>query len=110
MIRISTKNEPRRITVTVDGQLAGEDVDAVERSCAEAIAKESRVRLFLREVSNIDTGGLTLLHRLAASGVELTAAGVYSSYVVEEIRRQAGPGREGRRQRRKPWYDLPMGT
>jgi len=100
MIRISTKNGPRRITVTVDGQLAGEDVDAVEKSCAEATKEERRVRLFLREVSNIDTRGITLLHRLAATGVELSAAGVYSSYIVEEVRRHAAPEREA--QRRKP--------
>jgi len=89
MIRISTKNEPRRITITIDGQLAGEDVDAVEKCCAEASAPGSRVRLFLREVSNIDTRGITLLGRLAAKGFELSASGIYSAYIVEEVRRHA---------------------
>jgi ABC-type transporter Mla MlaB component len=101
MIHISTKNEPRRITITVDGQLAGEDVNAVEKSCTEAIAQERRVRLFLREVSNIDARGLTLLHRLAANGVEVKAAGVYSSYIVKEVRRHSAPEREA--DIRKPW-------
>ena len=90
MIRISTKNEPRRVTITIDGQLAGEDVDAVERSCAEATGQGRGIRLFLREVSNIDLRGRALLDRLAAKGFELRASGLYSSYVVEEVRRQAG--------------------
>lgn len=103
MIHISTKNELRRITITVDGQLAGEDVGAVEKSCREAIARERRVRvrLFLRQVSNIDAGGLKLLHRLAADGVEVSAAGLYSSYIVNEVRRHAAPERAA--QIRKPW-------
>jgi hypothetical protein len=102
MIRISTKNEPRRITITVDGQLAGEDVDAVEKCCAEATRPGRRVRLFLRAVSNIDMRGRELLDRLAAKGLELSASGVYSSYVVEEVRRHAG-SEEPRKQ--KPWQN-----
>ena len=97
MIHISTKNEPGRTTITVDGLLAGEDVDAVERSCTEAKTQERQVRLFLREVSNIDTRGLALLHCLARNGVELSAAGVYSSYIVEEVRRRGASQREPHR-------------
>ena len=102
MIRISTKNEPRCITITIDGQLAGEDVDAVDRSCAEAAGHGKGVRVFLREVSNIDMRGRALLDRLAAKGFELSACGVYSSYVVEEVRRQAG-SEEPRKP--KPWQN-----
>lgn len=103
MIRISTKNGPRCITITIDGQLAGEDVDAVERSCAEATGHGGRgVRLFLREVSNIDMRGRALLDRLAARGFELSASGVYSSFIVEEVRRQAG-SEQPRNQ--KPWQN-----
>jgi ABC-type transporter Mla MlaB component len=98
MIRISTKNEPRRTTITIDGQLAGEDVDTVAKCCAEATATGKPARLFLREVSNIDTRGLSLLSHLAAKGFELSASGVYSSYIVEEVRRHAesdtGPQRQ----------------
>ena len=102
MIRISTKNEPRRITITIDGQLAGEDVDAVERSCDEATGHGRGIRLFLREVSNIDMRGRTLLDRLAARGFELSASGVYSSYVVEEVRRH---GESDETRKAKPWQN-----
>ena|SRR5579871_1434944 len=99
MICISTKNEPRRTTITIDGQLAGEDVDTVYKCCAEATVPGRPVRVFLREVSNIDTRGLALLSRLAAKGFELSASGVYSSYIVEEVRRRTGSYPEPSRQK-----------
>ena len=69
MIRISTKNELRGVTITIDGQLAGADVDAVEKCCAEAAALGRRVLFFLREVSNIDMRGQQLLTNLASAAM-----------------------------------------
>lgn len=88
MIRISTTNEPRAVRITIDGQLVAENVDAVETCIHQAIEQQRRVLLFLREVSDIDEHGRALLSRAATKGVELSASGVYSSYVVEEIRRE----------------------
>jgi hypothetical protein len=45
------------------------------------------VHLFLRNVFDIDDIGRSLLSRLAAQGVQLSASGVYSSYVVANIGR-----------------------
>jgi len=90
MIRILTTNDSRGITITIDGALAGDDVKAVERCCDESIRDKESVRLFLREVSQIDEAGRMLLSRLVARGVELSASGVYTSYIVGEIQRQAG--------------------
>ena len=100
MIRILTGNEPRAITITIDGQLVGENVDAVERCINEAIAQQRPVRFFLREVSHIDEDGHALLSRVAAKGVELSASGVYSSYVVERIRQEPDRQRVGPYSRR----------
>jgi ABC-type transporter Mla MlaB component len=86
MIRVFTANEPNAITLTIDGQLVGEYVDSVETSTNEAVEEKKPVHLFLRNVSHIDERGRTLLAHLAAKGVQLSASGVYSSYVVEEIR------------------------
>jgi len=88
MIRIFTTNEPSAIMITVDGELTGDYVDAVETSVQQAMGQPRSIHLFLRDVSNIDCQGRSLLARLAAKGVELSASGVYSSYVVAEIRRQ----------------------
>ena len=85
MIRIQAADNLGGIKIAIDGQLAGEYVAEVETSIREAIAQQQHVHLFLRDVSIIDETGLSLLSRLAAQGVELSAAGLYSSYVVAQI-------------------------
>jgi ABC-type transporter Mla MlaB component len=87
MIRIQTANNRGGITIAIDGQLAGEYVEEVEISIRKAIEQDKDVHLFLRDVSHIDETGHSLLSRLAAQGVGLSASGVYSSYVVTEIQR-----------------------
>ena len=51
----------------------------------QAIGHGKPVRLFLRDVSTMDESARALLGRLAAKGIHLSAAGVYSSYMVAEI-------------------------
>ena len=85
MIRIMTAEEPESTTITVDGKLSGEGVDLVEACCIQALSKGMAVRLHLRDVAAIDEHGRTTLRHLAAKGVDLTADGVYSSYVVDGI-------------------------
>jgi len=87
MIRIMTIAKPHKTTVTVDGAVAGEYVEAIDTCVKQAIAKGRPVRLFLRDVSSIDESGRSLLARLAADGVRLGANGVYFSYMVAEISR-----------------------
>jgi len=85
LIRILTNDEPNAITITVDGRLVGDYIAALEHSIGQAIAQQKPVHLFLRDVSQIGEDGRKLLSRLAARGVQLSACGVYSSYVVDEI-------------------------
>jgi len=85
MIRILIASEPGAVTITIDGRLVGENVAEVEASVARAIEPGKTVRLFLRNVVDIDEVGRGLLARLAARGVQLSASGVYSSYVVASI-------------------------
>src|SRR5271165_1787839 len=94
MIRILTTNEPTAIMVTVDGQLVGDYVDAVDTSVVQALTEGRAVHLFLRDVSHIDEHGRKLLSRLATKGVELSASGVYSRYIVAEAgsKRAEPPG------------------
>jgi hypothetical protein len=95
MIRIQAGNDPRGTTIAIDGQLVGEYVGEVEASIQKATEQRKNVHLFLRDVSHIDEMGHSLLSRVAAQGVELSAAGLYSSYVVSQIQR-AIRGRESR--------------
>jgi hypothetical protein len=86
MIRIQTANNPGAITIAIDGQLVGEYIEEVEASIRKAASEQRKhVHLFLRDVSHIDETGHSLLSRLAAEGVELSAAGIYSSYVINQI-------------------------
>jgi len=85
MIRIMTAEEPGSTTITVDGQLSGKTVEPVEACCIQALSRGKPVRLHLRDVAAIDEHGRTTLRHLAAKGVDLTADGVYSSYVVDGI-------------------------
>ena len=85
MIRVITADELESTTITVDGNLAGDYVDAVRTCCQQAISKGKPVRLYLRDVSLIDERGRTLLRELVKAGVGLKARGIYSSYVVDEI-------------------------
>ena len=85
MIRIQTANKAGGIRIAIDGQLVGEYIQEVETSIRKAIEQHKQVHLFLRDVSHIDETGHSLLSRLAAQGVELSAAGLYSSYVVSQI-------------------------
>jgi len=87
MIWLQTANHPGGIRIAIDGQLVGDYIQEVETSIRNAIEQHKHVHLFLRDVSNIDETGHSLLSRLAAQGVELSAAGLYSSYVVAEIQR-----------------------
>lgn len=90
MIRVLITNEPQAITITIDGQLVAQNTDAVETCIHQAIEQQRPVHLFLRDVSDIDEHGRALLSWAATKGVELSASGVYNSYVVGEIRREPG--------------------
>jgi len=87
MIRIQTANDAGGTTIALDGQLVGEYVGEVEASIQKASEQRKNVHLFLRDISHIDETGHSMLSRLAAQGVELSAAGLYSSYVINQIRR-----------------------
>ena len=119
MIRILTADEPNAITITVDGQLVDDCVDAVETCSDQAMGQGRPVHLFLRDVSHIGENGRSLLSCLAGKGVRSSASGVYTSYIVAEISkgqpqpsRWAKPGRRPHqeliRNSRKPASAVPL--
>ena len=85
MIRIITAENPECITITADGDLWGDSLGVVEICCNQSISKRKPVRLFLRDISVLGEDGRRLLCRLAAKGINLKAAGVYNSYIVDSI-------------------------
>jgi hypothetical protein len=91
MIRIMTADEPALTTITVDGQLAGDNIQAVEMICNQARSSGKPIRLLLRDVLVIGEDGQALLHRLAMKGVRLDASGIYTSYIVRSIQPDSPP-------------------
>ena len=85
MIRIQAAYNPGSITIAIDGQLIGGYVAEVEASIRKSMEQYKDVHLFLRNVSHIDEEGQALLSRLAAQGVQLSAAGPYNSHVITQI-------------------------
>jgi hypothetical protein len=96
MIRILTAADANATKITVDGQLVDDCIDAVETCSYQAMAQGRPVHLFLRDVSHIDEYGRSLLARLAGRGVQLSASGVYSSYIVAEINKGQAQDSKGR--------------
>jgi len=90
VVRIMTATEPKLTTSTVDGELSGEYVDAVETCTRQALAQRRPTQLFLRDVSTIDESGRAFLAHLAAKGVRLRAAGVQCSCVAANVSKFAG--------------------
>jgi hypothetical protein len=85
MIRVTKTEERSRTTITIDGQLSGDSISLVETCCTQAGTIGKPVQLFLRDVTSVDRAGQTLLSRLAAKGVKLSASGVYTSYLVQSL-------------------------
>ena len=85
MIRIQATHNAGGVTLALDGQLTAEYVAEVESSIRESMEQSNDVHLFLRNVSHIDETGHVLLSRLASQGVELSATGLYSSHVVNQV-------------------------
>ena len=85
MLRIMTEDEPARTIITVDGTLSGDGIEPVQACCIQALSNGKPVRLHLRDVSAIDERARAMLSLLAEEGVDVTAKGIYSSYIVDEI-------------------------
>ena len=76
MTRIMTATEPNAVTITIDGKLLGESVEAVDTRISRAIGLGRAVQVFLGDITDIDQSGRALLSRLAMRGVHLSAARV----------------------------------
>jgi hypothetical protein len=97
MIRIITADGPQSTKLTVEGTLSDESVETVQACCVQALSKGKAVRLWLHDVSPIGERGRTVLQRLAAAGVDLTADGIYNASIVDEIQSARRKGRRGSR-------------
>jgi hypothetical protein len=85
MIRVTKSEEEERTAIIIDGRLSGDCIEVVETCCNQAVLEGKPVDVFLRDILTIDESGRAFLARLAAKGIRLRAAGMYTSHVVQDL-------------------------
>lgn len=85
MFRITRTDHPRHILLVIEGHLAGDNLEAIESACEEAISKKAPVTIFLKDVMGIDADGYDLLKRLAMRKARLRGLGIYSRYLIRGL-------------------------
>lgn len=87
MLRITTENKKGRLTLSVEGRLAGQWVAALEQCWRELLATTPRQKFSvdLCGVSYIDNAGKVLLREMHGFGGELIAEGCLNQAIVNEI-------------------------
>ncbi|MGO8732542.1 MAG: TolC family protein [Terriglobia bacterium] len=92
MFRVTTKEEEHgRVTLKLEGKLAGPWVDEFERCWCLAVEKWKDLVVELEGVTFIDSKGKCLLAKIHGQGAKLIGAGLMIKSIIEEI---AGCGGE----------------
>lgn len=88
MIRISQIHEGSKLHLFVEGTLSDGWVDALETSWLEAQPQLNGepLRIDLSDITYVDDRGRELLARMIQSGAKLSATGIMTRAVVEEIK------------------------
>jgi hypothetical protein len=86
MFSVTTSAVVKRTILTIDGQLSGDYIEVVEICCDQAESEGKPIDVFLHNVSTIDESSRALLTRLAAKGVRLLAALMWTPYVCDRPR------------------------
>jgi hypothetical protein len=85
MLRITRKDYRDHILVSIEGHLAGDDVETAESMCTKVLSMNTRVTVFLKGVTEIDDNGHAFLKRLVMTKARLRALGIYSRYIVRNL-------------------------
>jgi predicted RNA-binding protein YlxR (DUF448 family) len=88
MLRITTRENSAAITLVVEGKCRGawvEELRKAWRRAANTSLPGKKLRVDLERVGFVDEDGKQLLAEMYAAGVELSAAGVLMTSVVEGI-------------------------
>jgi outer membrane protein TolC len=87
MLRITTKveEEEGRVTLRLEGKLAGPWVDEFERCWCLAAEKWKNLVVELEGVTFIDSKGKCLLAKIHGQGAKLIGAGLMTKSIIEEI-------------------------
>src|SRR5262249_41405747 len=98
MLRITTEKKRDKVTLTVEGKLAGQWVAALEecwRSLRGQAGAREKFSINLCGVSFIDASGKVLLRTIHRDGGQLLAEGCLNQAIVHEI---VGADKESRKE------------
>jgi outer membrane protein len=106
MFRITTENKRGKITLSVEGRLAGAGVHTLEQCWRElsAVSPKPKFHINLCGVSFIDNTGKVLLKEMHQQGAALIAEGCLNQAIVREIigAKKRNSEEEGNEGTRKP--------
>jgi outer membrane protein TolC len=87
MLRVTTKveEEQARVTLKLEGKLAGPWVDEFERCWCLTVEKWKNVVVELTGVTFIDSKGKCLLAKIHGQGAKLIGTGLMTKSIIEEI-------------------------
>lgn len=83
MLKISEPAASLATTLKLEGRLIGPWVNQLRETCENHLAEARRVQLDLTDLAYADRGGVTLLMKLRARGVELVNC---SPFLAEELK------------------------
>jgi ABC-type transporter Mla MlaB component len=84
VLRISVIEAPdKAVTIRLEGQVRGPWVEELRRSCEQLLARGSRLRLDLNDVSFVDMDGVALCHGLRDRNVAILHC---SPFVAEQLK------------------------
>ncbi len=103
MLRITTDQKRGKITLSVEGRLAGLWVRTLEECWRDlrSASPRSKLQIHLCEVSYIDSAGRLLLAEIHRQGGQLVAEGCLNQSIVEEIIEAADIEKHARREVRR---------
>lgn len=78
-----------KTVITLEGELAGEYVPVVEANMRNLLTGHAPLVFRLLNVSVIDQAGMNLLQFFVDHGVLLQGSGVYTSFILDRIKKQS---------------------
>ena len=85
MLKISTiKGMGDKVTIRIDGQISGEWIKLLQKTCKSHLEKGLQLNVDLRNVSFVDREGIAMLRKLSEYKVEFLNA---SPFIAEQMRK-----------------------
>ena len=91
MLRVTIERHTSLITFKLEGRIAGEWVDELERAWLDEAGRSNLIEVDLTGVTFVDEQGKKLLGRMAEQGSNLYATDCMNRSIIEEIRRKGHP-------------------